>query len=54
MGYNLYDLLGTGFSDDQILELHEVPRDIFDSRFDKFIDEAAGLRGYKCVGLGQT
>lgn len=55
MAHKLFhDLLGVGSSDDEIKELYEDLRDIFDNPFDKFIKEAVSNRGCVYVELRQT
>jgi hypothetical protein len=48
------ELLGAGTSDDEFKELYEELRYIFDSPFDKLINEAVSNRGCVYVELRQT
>ena len=54
MAHKLFDLLGVGSSDDESKELHEVLQSMFESPFDKLINEAVSSRGCVYVELRQT
>jgi len=54
MANKLFDLLGVGASDDEIMKLYETLPDIFDNPFDKFINEAVNNRGCVYVELRQA
>jgi hypothetical protein len=54
MAHELFDLLGVGSTDEESKELHKVLQNIFDSQFDRLINEAVSNRGCVYVELRQT
>jgi hypothetical protein len=54
MAHKLVDLLGVGSTDEESKELHKVLQNIFDSQFDRLINEAVSNRGCVYVELRQT
>jgi len=55
MAHKLFlDLIGVGSSDEEMKELYQDLRDIFDGPFDKLISDAVSNRGCVYVELRQA